>query len=94
MVSTAEDALYKLLKNIKLLKVTGIGSILEKFFKDRAWILAKSTSVLCNFFMILGSFHDECKVVKLKSLFKMGWKMNPSRKGGGSLISVKDIERS
>ena len=75
--STTEDCLFKLLKNVEVTKTAGIDQISGKFLKDRARILAKPISELCNLSLILRSFSDACKIAKIKSLFKKGSKTDP-----------------
>ena len=58
LIPTAEDDLFKLLKNFKTAKAVGIDQISEKFLKDGARILAKPVSELCNLSMVLRSFPD------------------------------------
>ena len=48
------------------------------FLKDGANMLAKPISVLCNLSISQGVFPNACKVAKLKPIFKMGKKTDPS----------------
>ena len=66
------------MKNVEVTKAVGIYQISGKYLKDGVRILSKPISELCNIFMTLGSFPDACKIVKVKSLFKKGSKMNSS----------------
>ena len=84
---TTEGYLFKLLKNVEVTKAAGIDQISGKFLKDGARILVKPISELCNLSMILGSFPDACKIVKVKKpLFKKGSKTDPSNYGLISLL--------
>ena len=70
--STTKCYLFQLLKNIEVTKAAGIDEISEKFLKDRAQVLAKPISELCNLSITLGSFLNVCKIAKVKPLFKKG----------------------
>ena len=76
--STTEDYLFNILKNVKVTKAAGIDQISGRFLKDRAQILAKPISELCNLSIALGSFPNACKMAKVKPLFKKGSKTGPS----------------
>ena len=73
--SITEGYLFKLFKNVEVTKAARTDQISGKFFKDRARILAKPISELCNRSMTLGCFPNACKV---KTLFKKGSKTDPS----------------
>ena len=60
--STTEDYLFKLWKNVKVTKASGIDQISGRLLKDGAHILAKPNIELCNLFMTLGIFPDACKI--------------------------------
>ena len=77
MVSTAEDNLFKLLKNFRITKAAEIDQILEEFLKNGARILAKPISELCSLSIVLISFPDAWKFVKLKTRFEKGLKRDP-----------------
>ena len=51
-------------------------------------ILAKPISELCNLSMTLGSFHDACKIAKVKPLFKKGSETDPSNYRPISLLPL------
>ena len=70
--STTKCYLFQLLKNIEVTKAAGIDETSEKFLKDRAQVLAKPISELCNLSITLGSFLNVCKIAKVKPLFKKG----------------------
>ena len=69
--------LFKLLKKDKVTKAAGIYKISGKLLKDVARILAKPISKLCNLSMTLRSFPDVCKIVKVKQLFKVLFRVLP-----------------
>ena len=67
-----------MLKYVKVTKAARIDEISGEVLKDRARILAKPISELCNLSMTLGSFRDACKIAKVKPLFKKGSETDPS----------------
>ena len=77
MVSTAEDNLFKLLKNFRITKAAEIDQILDEFLKNGGRILAKPISELCSLSIALISFPDTWKFVKLKIRFEKGLKRDP-----------------
>ena len=86
--STIEDCLFNLLKNLQVTKEAGIAQNLEKILKDVERIFAKLISELCNLYMTLGSFHDRCKIVKVKPLFKKSSRTDPSNYRPISLLPL------
>ena len=78
MDSIIEGYLFNILKNVEVTKAAGLDQISGKFLNDGARILAKPISELCNLSMALGSFHDACKIAKVKPLFKKGSKTDSS----------------
>ena len=88
LVPTVEDALFKLLKSIKLRKVARIDQFLGNFMKDWARILAKPVSELCNLSTTLRSFPNACKIAMLKPVFKKTPKANPSNYRPISLLPL------
>ena len=95
MDATTDGYLFNILKNVKVTKAAGIDQISGKLLKDRARILAKPFSELCNLSMTLGSFPDACKIAKVKPLFKKGSKTDPSNYRPISLLPLlsKVVER-
>ena len=77
MVSTAEDNLFKLLKNFRITKAAEIDQIFDEFLKNGGRILAKPISELCSLSIALISFPDTWKFVKLKIRFEKGLKRDP-----------------
>ena len=84
--SIMEGYLFNILKNVKVTKVSGIDQISKKIWKDGARILAKPITELSNLWMTLGSFPDACNIAKVKPLFKMGSKTDPSNYRSISLL--------
>ena len=69
--------MYNILTNFEVTKAAGIDKISGKCLKDRARVLTKPISELCNLSMTLRSFPDVCKIEKVKPLFKKGSKTDP-----------------
>ena len=66
------------MQDIKSSKAAGVDKLSGKFLKDRADILVKSASALCNLSISQGVFPSACKVAKLKPIFEKGKKTVPS----------------
>ena len=75
---TTEDIVLKPLKNIDISKAAGVDNLPGRFLKDGAVILAKPVTEICNFSIKSKIFPDPCKLVKLKSIFKIGSRIDPS----------------
>ena len=75
---TTEDIVLKLLKNVDISKAAGINNIPGRFLKDGTVILAKTVAEICNFSIKSRNVPDPCKLVKLKPIFKIGSRMDPS----------------
>ena len=76
MAYTTEIYIEKILST-NVCKATGIDDLPDRFLKDGSQVLSKPISELCNLSIKLGSFHDSCKIAKLKPLLKKGSKRNP-----------------
>ena len=83
------------MQDLKSSKAAGTDKLSGKFLKDGADILAKPVSPFCNLSISWGVFPSACKVVKLKPIFKMGKKTDPSNYRLISLLPVisKIIEK-
>ena len=81
--------------NIESSKAAGVDKRSGKFLKDGANTLAKPISALCILSISQGVFPSACKVAKLKPIFKMGKKTDPSNYRQISLLPSisKIIER-
>ena len=81
--------------NIESSKAAAVDKLSGRFLKDGANILAKTISALCNLSISQGVFPSACKVAKLKPIFKMGKKTDPSNYRPISLLPSisKIIER-
>ena len=58
-------------------KAAGLDNLSGKFLKDGATILAKTLSQICNLSIKYSTFPNDCKIAKLKPLFKRGSKTDP-----------------
>ena len=67
---TSEDEVLKLLKDTNPEKVAGIDNLSGRFLKDGAVVLALPLSKLCNLPMKRSKFPLDCKIAKLKPLYK------------------------
>ena len=86
-----EKKFLEVLQFIDISKPAGIDKISGKFLKDGADILAK----ICNISISSGLFPSDCKIAKLKPLYKKGSKTNPENFRPISLLPLisKVIER-
>ena len=71
------SSVLKLLKNIEVNKAAGMDNISRRFLKDGADILAIPVTQICNLSIKLSHFPNNCKLAKLKHLYKKGSKMDP-----------------
>ena len=55
-------------------EAAGLDNLSHKFLKDRTFVLAKPISQICNLSIKCSIFPSDCKIVKLKPLFKKGSK--------------------
>ena len=72
---TTNEVILNLLEQINPGKAVGIDNIGGKFLKDGAPILADPITKLCNLSISLSKFPRECKIAKLKPLYKKGSKL-------------------
>ena len=92
---TTEKKVLKVLQFIEISKAAGIDKISGRFLKDSANILAKPIAKICNISISSGLFPSDCKLAKLKPLYKKGSKTNPENFRSISLLPLisKVIER-
>ena len=91
----SEDYILKFLKNINEDKAAGIENLPGKFLKDEAAVLAKPISQICNLSIKYSHFPIDCKIAKLKPLFKKGSRTAPKNYRSISLLPLisKIIEK-
>ena len=70
----SEVSVLKILKNMDENKAAGLDNLSGKFLKDGATILAKPLCQICNLSIKYSTFPNDCKIAKLKPLFKRGSK--------------------
>ena len=92
---TTKETVHKILNNLEASKAPGIDNIKSMFLKDGAKILAAPIAQLCNLSMSTTTFPSECKIAKLKPLFKKGCKTEPKNYRPISLLPIisKIIEK-
>ena len=66
----------------------GIGNLGGRFLRDGAKVLAKSITVIFNLLVEKSVFPDECKIAKLKPLYKKGSKLEPKNYRPISLLPI------
>ena len=69
--------ILKLLEDVKTSKSAGIDNLAGKFLKEGVSVLASPITDLCNLSISLSSFPDDCKIAKLKPLYKKEAKTKP-----------------
>ena len=84
----SEGNVSKLLKDLNENKVTGLDNLSGKFLKDGATVLAKTISQICNVSIKYSIFLSDCKIAKLKPLFKKGSKTAPKNYHPISLLPL------
>ena len=72
LASVSENSILTILKAIQVLKVAGIDNLSGRFLKNGAKVLSKHISHLHNLAITSEKFTDNCKVAKLKPLYKKG----------------------
>ena len=91
----SEDSVLKILKNMDENKAAGLDNLPGKFLKDGGTILAKPLSQICNQSIKYSTFPNDCKIAKLKPLFKRVSKTDPKNYRPLSLLPLisKIIEK-
>ena len=91
----APATILKLLKQLNPAKSAGIDNLTDKFLKEGAPVLASPITDLVNLSISLSLFPDNCKIAKLKPLYKKEAKTKPKNYWPISLLLLlsKIIER-
>ena len=84
----SENTIPDFLKELKTNKATGIDNLLGRFLKDGSKVLATPIAQICNISIRLSTVPDECKIAKLKPLYKKGKKTDPKNYRPISLLPV------
>ena len=77
LCNTTMKTIKKILACLDSSKVPGLDKISPKFLEDSAEVLALPLCNLLNVSIKQSSFPDQCMIVKLKPLFKKGFKSDP-----------------
>ena len=67
-----EETVLKLLQDLDENKSAGLHNLSGNFLKDRATVLAKPVSQIYNLSIKYSILLSDCKIAKLKPLFKKG----------------------
>ena len=83
------------MKNVRVNKAAGIENISGRFLKDSADILAIPVTQICDLSIKLSHFPHDCKLAKLKPLYKKRSKTDPKNYRPISLLPTvsKIIEK-
>ena len=84
----SEMTISDFLKELETNKATGIDNLSGRFLKDRSKVLATPIPQICNLSIKLSTVPDECKIAKLKPLYKKGKKTDPKNYRPISLLPV------
>ena len=68
----SEEAALKLYQDLDENKAAGLDNLSGKLLKDGATVLAKPISQICNLPIKYSVFQSDCKIAKLKPVFKKG----------------------
>ena len=84
----SEETVLKLLQDLDENKAAGLDNLSGKFLKDGATVLPKLISQICNLSIKYSIFPSDCKIAKLKPLFKKGSKTDPKNYHPISLLPL------
>ena len=96
LCNTTLETIKKILVCLDASKAPGLGRISLNFLKDGTEVLALPLCNLVNLSIKQSLFPDQCKIAKLKPLFKKGSKSDPKNYRPLSLLPVvsKIIEKT
>ena len=77
-----------ILKNINPTKSAGVDNISGRFLQDGASVLSLPITQICNLSIRLSSFPTNCKIAKLKPIYKKGSKIDPQNYRPISLLPL------
>ena len=91
----SDETVLKLFQDLDENRAAGLDNLSGKFLKDGATVLAKLISQICNLSIKYSIFLSDCKIAKLKALFKKGSVTDPKNYRPISLLSLvsKIIEK-
>ena len=82
------NTISNLLKPCNVNKAAGIDNVSGRFLKDGADVLGIPITQICNLSIRLSHFPKDCKVAKLKPLYKKGTKTDPKNFRPISLLPI------
>ena len=82
------NTISNLLKACNINKAAGIDDVYGRFLKDGADVLAISITQICNLSIKLSHFPKDCKLAKLKPLYKKGTKTDTKNFRPISLLPI------
>ena len=82
------NIISNLLKSCNVNKAAGIDNVSGRFLKDGADVLGIPITQICNLSIRLSHFPKDCKVAKLKPLYKKGTKTDPKNFRPISLLPI------
>ena len=82
------NTISNLLKSCNVNKAAGIDNVSGRFLKDGADVLGIPITQICNLSIKLSHFPKDCKVAKLKPLYKKGTKTDPKNFRPISLLPI------
>ena len=85
---TTEENVLKLLKDIDPAKAVGLDNLAGRFLKDGAPELSIPITKLINLSILKSVFPEQCKIAKLKPLFKKGSNLEPKNYRPISLLPL------
>ena len=88
LTKVSEKTRSEFLKELKTNKATGIDDLSCHFIKDGSKVLATPIAQICNLSIKLPAVHNECKIAKLKPLYKKGKKTDTKNYRPSSLVPV------
>ena len=75
--NVSEEDVKKILLSLDTSKAAGMDQIPAKFLRDGAEVLALPLGNIINLSIKLSTFPEECKIAKLKPIFKKGARTDP-----------------
>ena len=75
--NVSEEDVKSILLSLNTSKAAGIDQIPANFLRDGAEVLALPLGNIINLSIKLSTFPEECKIAKLKSIFKKGARADP-----------------
>ena len=91
----SEETVLKHLQDLDETKAAGLDNLSGKLLKDAATVIAKPISQICNLSIKYSIFPSDCKIAKLKPLFKKVSRTDPQNYRPISLLPLdsKIIEK-